>query len=327
MDNNTDGAVDITGKPNAETMPVGAVVERKKNNALTIILGLLVVVFAGLAIYFGFNYYKTQDDYGKGDKSNTTTESDDVVEVSGDVGMADEYRSVESLMKEVIAGVQNSWGYLSNGSGLAYKPKGLNTYVPMKINIVTDIRYDSKQESDNNMALIKTKLEGLGFEALGIIPFLGSAGPQIYGYSNSNDVACGVYEESVYQNPNDINDGYEKVILECGKTNWGFLSDEELHLVGELEKAYLEKKGEYPRIINAYGAEAEKSQYEPYQVLRVGLGGGLGLFYRVSPNDEWQFFAITQAPLECSEYNTDDLRKAFAGDVCYNGMEASKVQP
>ena len=44
-------------------------------------------------------------------------------------------------------------------------------------------------------------------------------------------------------------------------------------------------------------------------------------------DEKWRYFTGVQAPLDCSEYNTDDLRKAFAGDVCYNGREESTVQP
>ena len=60
------------------------------------------------------------------------------------------------------------------------------------------------------------------------------------------------------------------------------------------------------------------SQYTPYQTLRISVGGAAGLFYRTSPEAKWQFFTGTQAVLDCSDYNTEDLKKAYLGEPCYN---------
>lgn len=37
-----------------------------------------------------------------------------------------------------------------------------------------------------------------------------------------------------------------------------------------------------------------------------------------------RFFTATQAALSCSEYNTDDLRRAFMGEACWNEETQAK---
>lgn len=173
-------------------------------------------------------------------------------------------------------------------------------------------------------AALESNFKKSGFESIGTLPFLGSAGPKIDGYLNaSRNIVCGVFEDSewVYGNAQDY-----VYYLECAKTDWAWLTEDEKELVGELETAYHNKTGEYPITLYNYDNEIKDSQYAPYQTLRTEVGGGYGLFYRVGPEEEWQYFAGGQSYLECSEYNTEELKKAYAGEVCYNGSQESIVQ-
>lgn len=70
----------------------------------------------------------------------------------------------------------------------------------------------------------------------------------------------------------------------------------------------------------------EDSKYKPYQRMTGGVLGAVGLWYRASPDTPWQWFGGFQAVPECSEYKTDDLKKAFAGEVCYEGEEEKVVE-
>lgn len=54
-----------------------------------------------------------------------------------------------------------------------------------------------------------------------------------------------------------------------------------------------------------------------------GMGGFMGLFY--STASAWTYFTGTQAVLECSQFNTHDLQKAFENEDCYDGSTEKKV--
>lgn len=115
--------------------------------------------------------------------------------------------------------------------------------------------------------------------------------------------------------------------IACSEKDW--VSNETNELATQLSNAYYAKVNSYPLTIRVSNPTIKDSSVSPYQTLQVGTDNAAGLFYRVSPDAEWQYFTSTQAELECSEYNTDDIRKAYAGDKCYD--EAAKtdktVQP
>lgn len=111
----------------------------------------------------------------------------------------------------------------------------------------------------------------------------------------------------------------------CGHISW--LDADEVALANELAGAYLAKEGKPLGSVSVKVADIENSSVAPYQRLDASIYGAVGLFYRVSPEAKWQFFMGTQSPLSCSDYNTEDLRKAFAGEVCYNESEESIVEP
>ena len=72
------------------------------------------------------------------------------------------------------------------------------------------------------------------------------------------------------------------------------------------------------------------SSVAPYQTLEGSIGtsriegcGDVGkdltaMFYRVSPTAEWQFFSRIEDELPCGQYNTTDLKNAFADTKCFD---------
>ncbi len=300
----------------------------KKNvNILVILFGVMAVVFAGLAIFFGIMYfYSVNEGKQQEDSASTNEISEEESEVAVSA-MAEEYNSMKNLMRELTSDINNDWGdYIENSSGLTYKPKWSNTHFPLKLNLLKKIKNGNNGES--NVAILREKLEAAGFSSVGDLPTLGSAGPVVHGYYNSSkNVICGIYYEGVFQNINNPNDGYEFGALECGLADWIWLTSSEKGLASELETAYHDKTNEYPRLLDGLDAKPNNSQVESYQTISVSLGGAVGLFYRNGPDSKWQFFTVTQGGMSCDDFNTDDLKKAYAGSVCYvNGAE-STVQP
>lgn len=111
----------------------------------------------------------------------------------------------------------------------------------------------------------------------------------------------------------------------CGHISW--LNKDEAELANELAAAYEAKEGYLMGVIDVSSDDIVDSKVKPYQRLAAQLYGAVGLFYRVSPEAKWQFFKGTQSPLGCSDYDTEDLKKAYAGEVCYDGAEEKVVEP
>lgn len=68
----------------------------------------------------------------------------------------------------------------------------------------------------------------------------------------------------------------------------------------------------------------KKSNTNGYNTAQVGIssdgafvGGAVGLFYQ-TPDNTWHFFIGTQQELNCNAYDTADLKKAFAGEQCFD---------
>lgn len=284
----------------------------KKYNIPAIVFASLTVICAGVAIFFGIKYFEPKKEPEP--VTAEKIEKEIKVEIVKET-MANEYKEVENVVNSVTAGIENYWGGIENGNGLTYKPEGFDTYVPMKLDIKKKIKNSNTNEQ--NKELLSTALNEQGFNSIGILPFLGSAGPRIDGYYNAaNDIVCGIYDDADWNSYNNASSPY--LVLECAKTDWAWLTEADKALVAELATAYYEKEGEYPTVIYGLNDNIKNSQYGPYQTLTVAVGGAVGLFYRTSPDAKWQFFAGTQAVLGCDEYNTDDLKKAYLGEPCYN---------
>ncbi len=290
--------------------------EKKKVNVLAVVFGIIALVSVGLAVFFGIEFFKPKD----GSMTTQVNESEEVVEEDVVVSvsdMAEEYKDTKDTMEAVASSIENSWSNTATtgNGGLTYKPEGLNTYVPIRFSL--EIKVKNTDNADTNVGVLRSKLEAAGFSSLGVLPFLGSAGPQIYGYLNSDkNIVCGVYVSNEGEN--------YYASLECAKASWIWLTVEERKMAGELEDAYHNKTGDYTRVL-AFTGKVKDSMNKPYQTIQVSIGGAVGLFYRANANSEWKFFTATQGPLKCSDYSTDELKKAFAGDVCYDGDKESKV--
>lgn len=295
---------------------------KKKVNASAIVFGIMALLSAGVAIFFGVKYYEPKEESEPITIEQIKEETK--IEIAAST-MANDYKEVVSVVESLTEGIGGARDRYENSNMLMYKPVDLNTFIPMRLTVKKQVTNSDNGEA--NMDVLIGRLEGAGFKSIGTLPNLGSApAPDEYGYLNSSsNIFCGIYEDTAWSSPTN---GYEYVLLQCAKTDWTWLTEDDKALISELEAAYREKEGEYPIELNiGVAVKIRDSEYAPYQSFGAGVKGAVGLFYRTGPDAKWQFFTSVQGPLECSEYNTDDLRKAFAGDYCYNGEERSTVQP
>ena len=61
-----------------------------------------------------------------------------------------------------------------------------------------------------------------------------------------------------------------------------------------------------------------------YKTAEVSISDQMALFYR-TPDGVWHFFVTTQQEMQCSVYNTPDLKKAYLGDKCYTGSNGEST--
>lgn len=255
------------------------------------------------------------------DKVTTVTCPDGTEVSTTATNMATEYKEVTATLESLTSNIEKMHAYVEYSDNLAYKASGANTFVPIKFSIKKETSsYDDNSEAAKDLATLKANLTNAGFSSIGIIPFRGSAGPQIDGYLNSEtNTICGVISDSHYYD--DV--AHDYIILECAKTNWTWLTKEDETLIKAFETAYYNKTGSYPYIMTSWNNQIKNSEYKPYQNVWVGIGGGAGLFYRTSPDAEWQFFTGTQGLLECGDFNTDDLKKAYLGEQCWDNGQST----
>ncbi len=138
-----------------------------------------------------------------------------------------------------------------------------------------------------------------------------------------------IWSSRIYTNPDsNIICSVNYFGTSCGYYKWVY--DETITLVNQLAEAYKNKEGEYPGVITLCEySTIEDSSVSPYQTIGVSFDGAGGSFYRVSPSAEWQFFGGGQTAFSCDKYNTQDLKNAYAGEVCYDEVSGTNltVQP
>lgn len=291
--------------------------KEKRINIPVVVLTLTTVIFAGLAVFFGITYFGGGANQPSGADSSSS-ENGSSAETVSTSSMAEEYAEVRSVMENVLSSIENI-AYIQNGNGMAVKMDGMNTYITSRFNLFSEVRSDESSETD--MTVLKDKLIEEGFSAIGVLPHGGSAGPQIDGYKNDSGIICGLYSDAKYVSDNY---SYEYVYMGCARPEWTWLTENEKKLLNELELAYYEKTEKYPTILGNYTSGVKDSNYSPYQTMWINVGGAAGLFYRTSPDSEWQYFTATQGELECKDYDTDDLKKAYFGEKCFDATDGTE---
>ena len=309
----------------------------KRPLVLAVILGVLVLAVAGMGVWWALNNNGQQEaETGKveepEDSENLPAEDDEVTETEAEEQKVTAVRTMVEKMKSAL-----------------------------KRFVVTDEGEELFEFEDSETLLVMYQSpEMLAATNLDkTIGFMGNSLEDRVGYNGSlseMEWAMSVYEsyqrtmEKVFAENGFVTVGEDWIPLgeqinwgtgvictnagsgvpiyfACGHISW--LSEERIALVNELAKAVMDAdKGYGVGMIMAEADRIKDSEFKPYQTLQASFYGAAGLFYRTSSEAEWRFFTATQAALPCSDYDTDDLRKAYAGDICYTEAgEESAVTP
>lgn len=307
-----DDNIKIQANPNQPIIHVREKPHKGNPYKLAIII-LSIVVFlliAGIA-YLLFCPLAKRDDTA--DQNTPTCPETPVCENT--LKEEEAVKAVIAELRETILGVlqennQSAYTLLQiYDSGASYQPEGYDIGVPLtkSYGISLDSQNLEPGQTLYNLidnytifqALEKTLIKA-GFTNTNQKVTTSSAGPGAVSFVNqTSGVVCSV-------NPNGA---------DCGYKTWYNKADAQLS--NTLAQVYKEATGKDAHYLVAQVSAIKDSPVAPYQNISVGMPGFGALFYRLSPDAEWQYFAEGQGAPQCSEYNTDDLRKAFAGFSCF----------
>lgn len=276
----------------------------------TVVLAILVVVCAGLAVYFAMK--RGQQEAETDDYSEQVTALE--AEIKDDEAVREITQLLDQKLQEMLVlGEQRFEAYatynsdpivvyqLENVPALVGLTRTYGSYVPRQENEALIGRFVGTDEV--KVALISVLTEQ-GFRKY---DYAGWYGEQ---YLNAETgVMCAISEPRLPYS------------YQCGHIQTA--NTDNLELVKALGEALMRAEMGV-RYIDTSQAEVKTSLVRPYQKVSVGLLGATGIFYRRDPNEPWQFFTAAQGMTPCSDYNTDDLRKAFAGEACLD-METGEM--
>jgi hypothetical protein len=288
---------------------------------LVIVVALIFALIGVLGFVFWQNYSKLSGTTKTSsiNKKNKTVSNDSKSIAVADVSTAD------GVVKGAYDVITNK--YTSNVTKItldftitntpAYKPNGVGYYIGTKsgaaLKVALNASYDTVDDYYNNQSKyidpilvdIRAFLTSHGFENITGYPD---------GYYSSSSVVCltGAYPE----------------LLECANT-----ADYEsaVTTLTPLVQAYVASNPSVDISKTVFSFPTISSAVSGYQTAMVsigpliGVGGAGGLFYK-KDGGSWKYFKSTQAPLQCSDYNTDELKAAYKGDTCYSSSIRSVVE-
>ncbi|MBR2658673.1 hypothetical protein IKD57_02120 [Candidatus Saccharibacteria bacterium] len=318
--------------------------DKKKVIALVVVLVLIVATLATVLIVQNLNNRSTkstntapqtssdetiddsEDNCEDSNSDDCKTSESSSEQSSSEVVTKDTKEEVKSLMETFKSAAEsaavNTFGqsidlsiaYYDNG-GVSYKFDGAKVATP------TTGAYSlfTADASNSDTPIIETMGNAITAKAkeLGFIEYTENtynlAGRPSYYLPSSQIICAGIDVGTIYY-----------INISCASTSWH--TQESIDLTNQLADAYYAKVGSYPHDINATYPKIENSLYRPYQRMETTTLGAILLFYRTSPDAAWQFFKGTQAISSCDEFNTPDLRRAFAGTTCVtNGYQQTTV--
>ena len=130
-------------------------------------------------------------------------------------------------------------------------------------------------------------------------------------FKNDDGLYCVISDVEKYN-------GKDSFSYRCSYYAW--LSDQDKELIIALAEAYKQSEmgKQYGDVgyIEGFTRSIHKSPSGNYEKIAVSFSDSVGYFYR-KVGDDWKFFTATQQGINCDLYNTDELKEAFEGDVCW----------
>jgi hypothetical protein len=311
--------------PQPEPLPV---IEPPKNKPrkrllIALIVAIVLLVGGGVAAYFLTMQKETADSAASTEQTTLS---------KGDDAKAPTLPSVIDTVKGELAGdtiadldtKELSFAYRLGDNKYLTPPKTSAELVGVKSIVELEASVDAEK------VLAETALKGIGFEVNALTSVENDLSGEV-SYMQSDQSVC-----QVMTTPEPVGAVFNTKTNEYDSLSYYLtvicanLEDyqETATTAKPFYDAFAKSAGEYYRDNTVFQAPNIKdSQTAGYKTASISLygygayvGGYAGLFYQ-TPDKTWSYFLGTQSSLLCSEYDTDDLKKAYLGDECLDGAD------
>ena len=246
------------------------------------------------------------------DKKDKTTKYDDGRVININDLMQDLKDSIGSVIlraEEVKIENNLSLVYIKLPSGvLMGNNNSLSVTIPNNTGVNNDIYEDIAKKQESFDRVVVETLARYGLELDKTVALRGY-GENFY-YRSESGIVCQYVS------------GSSPISVDCADE--GVLSDDDKALAEKLVNIYKINRSEAPNSIVVATADI-KDGADGYQRVKAVIGDMKALYYRQNDKMFWSLFKVTtQEVLSCSEYNTNDLLKAFAGESCLDNATKQK---
>lgn len=256
-----------------------------KKKLLFIILGIILTLLVAAAIFFILWFVKP---FGGSDTSNNLTLSSLSDSLKSSLGSSD---SISVTQKQVSDSIEviyevsdNAWVGVDDGATI----------------LTVSSSRDNADANKGDYDKVITYLDSVGFEEVKV--------------ENSSTVQYFFHEDAVC----NIDNTPEYILtVSCAQKD---AFQKNSAAIGPLTSVY---KSDTDALFGE--VDVQNSATENYKTARVDiteLGSdsiSLGEFYQ-TPDSSWYLFVVTQEPnaIDCEDYNTEDLKNAYAGFSCFD---------
>lgn len=281
--------------------------QRKASPVMGILCGLFALVAVGLGSYIIY------------DKFIEPTDTKCITKTTEEAQETDNFAETNKGAKKILQDVINELITFGTSFGHFRLEKTYDSDVTYEFekNYATNLNgaygliFDVENNTNYSTALASSGIVDKVMNSHGLkkISFndpavIGEGG--IY-YADDNGYICNYSSQS------------SPVRINCANSNWLTEEDKTFakSLIDAMKKSD-DSKDDEMYYVSATLDDITKTADGKYEHVTASVAGAVALFYRNTDGGEWKHFMSTQQALSCNDYNTDELKAAFAGVDCYD---------
>lgn len=300
-------------EPTNATVPTAPVQQRSKKPWVIAII-IVVLLAIGAAVYFLL--FMNKSDQQNNSQTPVATKNPAAKKSAAESMIADIKKTFKSKAVTIKENTAQDGGEAPDGTVVyylpSYQPTGYDYSVsPTKgYGTAVSTPTDDKTAIDEDYDAAVTLLENKGLKELESAGY--AHDQQKYAFYHDKELVCSINVWYGLRGNNYVGVG-------CADMTEYVTSAKNSK---EFNESYLaanptvkETVKEFPLY---YGRQTIKEGAEGYKNAEVLMNSFAGLFYQTPDSKTWKYFLGAQDIVPCKEFNTDELKNAFAGIECYD---------